>query len=114
MTRFTLDDQIACVRGEIGMRRRVYPGRVASGRMSQKRADHEVACMEAVLETLTALRRPSREQVRQVLEEVEALDLPDGAHWALVHERLGLEYGEVFDMISEDPIFFGWTERQEA
>ncbi|WP_168193323.1 hypothetical protein [Bradyrhizobium sp. NAS96.2] len=36
-----------------------------------------------------------------------ALDLPDGAHWALIHEKLNLNYGEVFDYIAEDPAFFG-------
>jgi len=44
--------------------------------------------------------------VRSVINEVEALDLPDGAHWAMIHERLGLEYGDVFDYIAEDPKFF--------
>ncbi len=41
------------------------------------------------------------------MAEVDALDLPDGAHWALVHERLDLEYGVVFDYILDDPEFFG-------
>lgn len=48
----------------------------------------------------------SKEQVKEVLEEVEELDLPDGAYWALVHERLGLEYGDVFDIIASDPTYF--------
>jgi hypothetical protein len=34
------------------MRRRVYPSWAAKGRMSQATADHEIAAMEAVLETL--------------------------------------------------------------
>lgn len=52
------------------------------------------------------MMRPSKEQVREVMEEVEELDLPDGAHWALIHDRLGLEYGDVFDIIGSDPEFF--------
>lgn len=32
--------------------------------------------------------RPTKERVKQVIEEVEAHDLPDGAHWAMIHERL--------------------------
>ena len=49
----------------------------------------------------------TKEQVKQVMDEVDALDLSDGAHWALVRERLGLVYGEVFDIIAEHPEFFG-------
>ena len=51
--------------------------------------------------------RPSKERVREVIWEVDALDLPDGAHWALIHEKLNLRYGEVFDYIVDDPAFFG-------
>lgn len=51
---------------------------------------------------------PTKEEVRNVMEEVDALDLPDGAHWAMIHERLGLDYGDVFDFISDDPAFFGY------
>lgn len=48
----------------------------------------------------------TKEEVKQVMDEVDELDLPDGAHWALVHERLGLEYGDVFDIIAENMAFF--------
>ena len=41
------------------------------------------------------------------MDEVDALDLPDGAHWTLVHECLGLVYGEVFEIIAENTEFFG-------
>lgn len=50
----------------------------------------------------------TKEEVRDVMEDVEALDLPDGAHWALIHDRLGLDYGDVFDFIAADPEFFGY------
>lgn len=49
----------------------------------------------------------TKEEVKQVMDEVEGLDLPDGAHWALVHERLSMQYGEVFDIIAADLAFFG-------
>ena len=48
----------------------------------------------------------TKEQVKAVMDEVDELDLPDGAHWALVHERLGLAYGDVFTIISAHPEFF--------
>ncbi|WP_162703704.1 hypothetical protein [Ensifer sp.] len=41
------------------------------------------------------------------MNDVEMLDLPDGAHWTLIHERLDLEYGDVFEYILDDPQFFG-------
>lgn len=53
---------------------------------------------------------PTKEEVKRVLDDVDELDLPDGAHWALVHERLGLEYGDVFEIIAADPAFFGAAE----
>jgi len=54
---------------------------------------------------------PTKERVKEVMEEVDELDLPDGAHWMMIHERLGLEYGDVFDIISTDPKFFGFAPR---
>lgn len=48
----TLDEQVAAVIREIGMRKSVYPGRVAAGKMKQDKADHETAAMEAVLVTV--------------------------------------------------------------
>ena len=54
------------------------------------------------------MARPTKREVRDVIEEVEELDLPEGAHWMMIHERLGLEYGDVFDFIAADPEFFGY------
>jgi hypothetical protein len=49
----TIDEQITCVKREIAMRERVYPRYVAQGgKMTQRKADHEIAAMKAVLETL--------------------------------------------------------------
>lgn len=58
------------------------------------------------------MKKPSKERVKEVMDEVDDLDLPDGAHWAMVHERLGLEYGDVFDYIAADPAFFGVNEEE--
>ena len=52
----TLDEQIKAVEREIGMRARVYPAWVRGKRMSQEKADHEIAAMQAVLKTLQQLR----------------------------------------------------------
>ena len=56
MIPYSLDDQIECVQREIAMRERVYPKWVASGHMTERKADHELQCMRAVLTTLLKLR----------------------------------------------------------
>ena len=48
----SLEDQIRCVKREIGMRKRVYPRWVESKKMTEAKAAEEIASMEAVLETL--------------------------------------------------------------
>ena len=48
----SLDDQIKCIEREIALRRRVYPRRVAEGRMKLDEAEREVSAMRAVLMTL--------------------------------------------------------------
>lgn len=51
-----IDDQIRCVEREIGMRERVYPRWVENKKMSQNKADNEIATMRAVLDTLRRLK----------------------------------------------------------
>lgn len=48
----SIDRQIAAVKREIKLRRMVYPERVARERMTQAKADEEIAVMQAVLATL--------------------------------------------------------------
>ncbi len=52
----TITDEIACVRREIVMRKRVYPRRVADGKMDQITADRELDLMNRVLARLVSLR----------------------------------------------------------
>jgi hypothetical protein len=52
---FNLQAQVACARRELGWRQYVYPRRVAAGKMTPADANREIACMEAVLVTLTKL-----------------------------------------------------------
>ena len=54
-TDITLAQQIKCLIREIGMRHKVYPGRVAKGRMTQADMDKEIAEMNAALKSLQAL-----------------------------------------------------------
>ena len=56
-----LAQQIACVKREIAMRERVYPRRVADGKMKQQDADREIEAMRAVLETVEKVERVSKQ-----------------------------------------------------
>ena len=56
----SLKDQLRCVGRELGLRRNVYPKWVAKGRMTQEKADHEIATMEAVYETFKRMEKESQ------------------------------------------------------
>ncbi|UFP97183.1 hypothetical protein [Gloeobacter morelensis] len=51
-TRYSLREQIACVKREIAMRKKVYRDKVWKRTMTQSEADREFTLMEAVLATL--------------------------------------------------------------
>jgi hypothetical protein len=53
-------EQLACVERELKWRQRVYPRRVADGRMTQAKAIEEVRTMEAVADTLRGLASQER------------------------------------------------------
>lgn len=48
----SIEEQFASVEREVRMRRRVYPGWIRAGKMTEEKAEHEIRAMEAVLETL--------------------------------------------------------------
>lgn len=50
-----LSEQLKCVRREIAMRERVYPRWVADRKMTQTKADAEIAAMKEVANTLFEL-----------------------------------------------------------
>lgn len=51
----SLAEQLASARRELKMRQRVYWRWVAASRMNQDTADHEIACMAAIVVTLERL-----------------------------------------------------------
>ncbi len=51
-----IDEQVAAARRELAMRRNVYPKWVDSRRMTQDKADREIAAMEAIIETLELVK----------------------------------------------------------
>jgi signal recognition particle subunit SEC65 len=48
----SIEEQIASIEREIRMRESAYPRWVEQRRMTVKTAEHEIACMQAVLATL--------------------------------------------------------------
>ena len=56
----SIEDQIACVKREIGMREKVYPRWIEQKRMTQAKADKEIETMKAVLVTLETLQNNSK------------------------------------------------------
>jgi hypothetical protein len=50
-----LPDQLKCARRELGLRQRVYPRWVGAKRMTQFKADEELAAMTAIVKTLEGL-----------------------------------------------------------
>lgn len=52
-------------------------------------------------------RDPSNTRIKEVLAELDEMDLPDGAYWQMAHDKLGLSYGELFQIIGSDPECFG-------
>ncbi len=56
MTTHTIDEQIAAVKRELSMRRRVYPRWVAQHKMTREDAAKQIALMESVLATLEAVK----------------------------------------------------------
>lgn len=51
-----LEQQIKCVRRELALRQNVYPKWVATGKKKKDDADHEIAAMQAVHDTLMAVK----------------------------------------------------------
>jgi hypothetical protein len=54
-----------------------------------------------------------REELRRIVQEVRALNVPADLFWEMVEERLGGDYGDVFHFIAEDPVFYGFAEEEE-
>jgi len=58
-----IEKQIRCVKREIAKRSRFYPHWIKKGRMTQEKADKEIAEMTAVLRTLEEVQRHGSPQL---------------------------------------------------
>ena len=54
--KISIEQQISEIQREIGLRKNVYPGLVARGKMRQSEADEHMARIEAALTTLQWIR----------------------------------------------------------
>jgi len=57
----TVHDKIKSLRRELAMRFRVYPRRVADGKMTQAEADHEIAVAQAILHDYESIKARSNQ-----------------------------------------------------
>jgi hypothetical protein len=48
----SMDDMIGCAKRELALRKRAYPKWVDDGRMTEKKAEDEIAFMSAILDHL--------------------------------------------------------------
>lgn len=62
-TTYTLDEQIAELRRELGHRPRVFSRWVSDGRMTQQQADERMGRLQAAVKTLEGLRDEQRAKV---------------------------------------------------
>ena len=57
---FTATEKLECVQRELALRKRVYPRRVATGKMTQPLADRQLALMEAIVADYEPLAKSER------------------------------------------------------
>ena len=62
MSEPTIEDQITCVKREISLRNKLYPGWVEHGKLAHSEALKEIRTMKAVLGSLERLRPQLSEQ----------------------------------------------------
>lgn len=59
----TLQEQITSAKRELALRNRVYPSLIQRGKLRPDQAQHEIECMEAIIQTLEL--QETVEDVRQ-------------------------------------------------
>jgi len=57
---YSIRDLVQCAAREAGMRRKVYPNRILTGRMTKKQADLEIDKMDAIAAILAEMEERER------------------------------------------------------
>jgi len=65
--KITIDDQIKCAERELAMRKRVYPRWITAKKMSEEKANREIAVMESIIKTLKAVKKIENGQLLELL-----------------------------------------------
>lgn len=112
MTGIPLARQIACLRRELGNRRRTYPAHVRHGRMTESEARNEIEECEAALTTLCELGpRPTAEDRadRPVEPGATTVFVTTGGHVTCIGPRAGLALPETFLRHLKHMQHAGWS-----
>jgi len=60
----TTSDLVKCVQRELRYRRRVYSRLIDSGKLDERTADHEIACMEELMRRLLVQQESESDQIK--------------------------------------------------
>jgi hypothetical protein len=80
------------------------PGAKRRREQQRKRRFREREAMRNAKHTMHQKPQITKDRIEAVLDEVEEMKLPDGAYWMMCHEKLGLEYGDLFPLMEEHGI----------
>lgn len=69
---YTLNEQYLEVQRELAMRKRLYPQWVERGTLTELKADRQIGCMEAVLETIRKARQAEAMTSKLTGERIDA------------------------------------------
>jgi hypothetical protein len=93
----TTADLIKSAKREFAMRKNVYPRKVDQGRMKQAQADHEIACMNEIVNTLERLEATSCDTFSTLYDFLNERDAPYDIYQAL--EKLELAIKGTYESI---------------
>ena len=98
MEKITIADQVRAVQRELAMRERLYPTWITMGKITQEKADHEIASMRAVLASVVGL------SANEVSVERQGLKILEYAHRWQHHAPLILKLGKAWTLNEKNEV----------
>jgi hypothetical protein len=83
----TLQEQLQCAQRELAVRKKVYPKWVTDGRMSQHAAEHELDCMQSIVDTIR--KYVHLHEISEQMREDDAKNLRTKSGTGLARTQLG-------------------------